>query len=165
MASDKDRVSEKFERELEVPISAAVIQKKLERIAEALDEVDVEKGKMKVATEGHRETIKRLNSEEKKLRSDVAKKTEKRMVKCVTKFVFRTKSVQTLRMDTRAIVEERPMTPSELQEEMNYKPGSARGKGATKGLAVVDGGRKASGAKSDASAPDEAPDPEPGEQG
>jgi hypothetical protein len=162
MAKRDDKAGPKFERELEVPISKAIRDKKLERIAEIGDLVEIEQAKLRAEGAGRRETIKGFHGEEKRLREDVKKSTELRKVKCVTKMNYRENIVQVIRIDTKVEVERREMTVLERQEKMKY-PAPNDGKGA-KVLNMLDGGKgkgKAKEAAAGAEEPPAAPPPEP----
>lgn len=107
-------VGSKFKRMLPCPITPAAGDKKAREIVEVLTEVIIQKEKAKP----FHDKVKELTLKVESLRHDIKNKTEDREVNCVEERDYKHRAVRVRRIDTRAVVEERPMTDEDRQEEL-----------------------------------------------
>lgn len=108
-------VGERFDRELPCPINKAAADRKRDEVITVLDQIDEQNALMKP----FRMKIAELHELKHELRDSIKSMTENRSVKCLEERDYSKRVVRVVRLDTRAVVEDRPMTDNDRQSEMD----------------------------------------------
>ena len=119
----------KITRELPVMLSDTQIALKADELARAVNERTRLERDLKDYAAGERKKIKDQKAKAKELAEQIESEQETAEVDCEEEHIFQQNKVVVRRLDTREIVEERPMSAEERQETL---PLGVNGKGGRK---------------------------------
>jgi hypothetical protein len=116
---------ERFTQTLMVALKAHEVAERAERAAHLVSDQDHLKEEYKLIRDAHKTRLSELNTEHRKLSSEVREKVTMREVGCERHFIYATKVVRDIRADTGEVLMERPMSDVESQRELDFPDGGS----------------------------------------
>lgn len=120
---------ERFSQSLMVALKQGEIAERAERAAHLLSDRDYLKEEAKLASKARKARIEELDSEMRRLSSEVREKVTTRDVECERHFLYAEKIVRDVRTDTGEELHRRPLTEQECQMHFGFPDDPPRGAG------------------------------------
>ena len=111
-------MSKEIDRMLPVRLSSAQLEERAKALADTVERIADCEARKKLAAEKFKEELQTWQTEQRRLADIVAREHEPRLVPCVWSQNFAAKAMELVRRDTGEVVDQRAMTPDELQQEM-----------------------------------------------
>lgn len=124
MSRSKNGVPPKIQRyttNLKVQLTPAQIADRSDRAAQAMADRDAKEEEMKAAQKHAKSVIEELDGAIRKLLGEVRSKSTYQPVECERRYLYEKRVVQDVRLDTGEVVDQRPMTESELQPSLAFE--------------------------------------------
>lgn len=114
--------TKRIERELPVRLTDKLKEERLDELPPLINERTALETELAAFTTEKRKRLREIKKSEKEIAAAVDGGVELRMVWCEERMIFSTNTIEVIRLDTKEVVERRPMTIDERQTAIDVDP-------------------------------------------